>query len=318
MYKMAVTVDGEYIYGKQYDILTQVYYPEDGCSYVSRKANKNVRPGTDPDTWQKVSSKGDIGATGLTPNIKMGTVVTGDAGTQADATITGTLEEPVINLTIPRGDPGEGGGSGSDPNAVKYTEQELTDAQKAQARENIGACSAIEAPGSAEPSGDSSVKYTIQDLTSAQKTQARQNIGAGTSSFSGSYNDLQDKPQQVTLSKNVVADKSATNKAYSCKATYDDVHPAMVYEQPSGGMLPNVFYDLGVLDGGSVTFSLAAPLDASVLNHYFFVFRTGETVPTVTWPSNIVGWINGGDPELVPMTHYEISIINGYAAFLYI
>ena len=31
-----------------------------------------------------------------------------------------------------------GGGGGSDPNAVKYTQQSLTEAQKAQARENIG------------------------------------------------------------------------------------------------------------------------------------------------------------------------------------
>lgn len=47
------------------------------------------------------------------------------------------------------------GGSGGTPNAVQYVEQTLTDEQKAQARENIG---------------------------------------AGTSSFSGSYNDLADKP----------------------------------------------------------------------------------------------------------------------------
>lgn len=38
------------------------------------------------------------------------------------------------------------------------------------------------------------VKYTAQTLTTAQKTQARSNIGAGTSSFSGSYNDLTNKP----------------------------------------------------------------------------------------------------------------------------
>ena len=38
------------------------------------------------------------------------------------------------------------------------------------------------------------VKYTSQALTDAQKTQARTNIGAGTSSFSGSYNDLDNKP----------------------------------------------------------------------------------------------------------------------------
>lgn len=38
------------------------------------------------------------------------------------------------------------------------------------------------------------VKYTAQTLTEEQKTQARTNIGAGTSSFSGSFNDLTDKP----------------------------------------------------------------------------------------------------------------------------
>lgn len=38
------------------------------------------------------------------------------------------------------------------------------------------------------------VKYVAQTLTDEQKAQARTNIGAGTSSFSGSYNDLTDKP----------------------------------------------------------------------------------------------------------------------------
>lgn len=38
------------------------------------------------------------------------------------------------------------------------------------------------------------VKYTAQTLTNAQKSQARSNIGAGTSNFSGNYNDLTNKP----------------------------------------------------------------------------------------------------------------------------
>lgn len=38
------------------------------------------------------------------------------------------------------------------------------------------------------------VQYIEQSLTDEQKAQARTNIGAGTSSFSGSYNDLTDKP----------------------------------------------------------------------------------------------------------------------------
>ena len=39
------------------------------------------------------------------------------------------------------------------------------------------------------------VRYDAQTLTGAEKEQARINIGAGTSNFSGSYNDLTDKPE---------------------------------------------------------------------------------------------------------------------------
>ena len=49
---------------------------------------------------------GQTGATGATPDLSIGTVTTGAAGSSASATITGTPEEPVLNLTIPRGDPG--------------------------------------------------------------------------------------------------------------------------------------------------------------------------------------------------------------------
>ena len=66
--------------------------------------------------------------------------------------------------------------SGGSDDAVKYTEQDLTAEQQAQARENIGAAASDDIPTDA-------VKYTAQTLTDAQKTQARTNIGAGTSSF---------------------------------------------------------------------------------------------------------------------------------------
>ena len=146
LYKVAVTMDGNYVHGKEYDKLVQVFYSEasggDGCSYVSRKRNVNVRPGTDDTVWQKVSSKGEVGAqgpqgpqgeegpqgeqgpqgeegpqgeqgpqgedgpqgpTGATPDMTIGTVETGAAGSQAEATITGTPEAPVLNLALPRG-----------------------------------------------------------------------------------------------------------------------------------------------------------------------------------------------------------------------
>ena len=48
--------------------------------------------------------------------------------------------------------------------AIKYTAQSLTPAQKAQARENIGA-------------SENAVLYIEQTLTNTQKQQARTNIG---------------------------------------------------------------------------------------------------------------------------------------------
>ena len=51
---------------------------------------------------------GDMGPTGATPNLTVGTVTTGAAGTQASANITGSTENPVLDLTIPRGSDGGG------------------------------------------------------------------------------------------------------------------------------------------------------------------------------------------------------------------
>lgn len=42
-----------------------------------------------------------------------------------------------------------------------------------------------------------------QNLTEAQKEQARENIGAGTSDFSGDYNDLENKPDLAGLQTQV-------------------------------------------------------------------------------------------------------------------
>lgn len=49
------------------------------------------------------SLKGDIGPT---PDVQIGDVVTGEPGTDASASMTGTPEEPILNLTIPRGNVG--------------------------------------------------------------------------------------------------------------------------------------------------------------------------------------------------------------------
>ena len=92
---------------------------------------------------------GSPGATGATPRFTV-TAVTGEAGTAASVTQSGTAENPMVEFTIPQGMKGDTGAQGEkgekgDPGKdapqeiVLYTAQTLDDAQKAQARENIGA-----------------------------------------------------------------------------------------------------------------------------------------------------------------------------------
>lgn len=61
----------------------------------------------------KNGADGQPGTTGATPNIQIGTVDTLDAGSPATASMTGTPENPILNLGIPQGPAGSGeGGSG--------------------------------------------------------------------------------------------------------------------------------------------------------------------------------------------------------------
>ena len=99
---------------------------------------------------------------------------------------------------------------------------------------------------------------------------------------------------------------------------FNHVHPQYYSKevetsQPQGGFLPDVIYKLGTLTG-SVTFALAAAV-TGYANHYFIVFDTGSTAPTITWPSGLT-WATGSAPTLVANKHYEISIMGGIAAYL--
>lgn len=97
-----------------------------------------------------------------------------------------------------------GGGSGGDlTGAVRYdVSQILSDAEKAQARANIGA-------GTGGGGGDltGAVRYdAVQALADTAKARARNNIGAGTSNFDGQYSSLIGKPTIPTKTSELTND----------------------------------------------------------------------------------------------------------------
>ena len=80
------------------------------------------------DAWtdlvQLSELKGDPGDDGITPNIQIGTVQTLEPEQQATASVTGTTENPLLNLGIPKGGQGPAGDSG----IVSRQEMQNTDA----------------------------------------------------------------------------------------------------------------------------------------------------------------------------------------------
>lgn len=133
----------------------------------------------------------------------------------------------------------------------------------------------------------------------------------------GSYNDLSNKPTIPTvpsISTNVVEDKLSDTKTSSPKSVYNEIHPSVGSSQPSGGMLPNTVYNLGILSG-NITFSLATPSDISIVNHYYWTFSTSSTAPIITWPAGITSWIGGNAPTISASKHYEVSVLNGVGVY---
>lgn len=70
--------------------------------------------------WSKIQGDqgepGNQGNPGVTPRLSIGVVTTVDANQQASASIVGSAENPILNLSLPRGRPGADGSGSSDWN----------------------------------------------------------------------------------------------------------------------------------------------------------------------------------------------------------
>jgi hypothetical protein len=86
----------------------------DGISIKGDKGEQGIQgrdgqAGRDSTIAGERGEKGERGAIGITPRFTIGRVVTGD---EASAVISGTAEEPILNLVLPRGERGMAGRDG--------------------------------------------------------------------------------------------------------------------------------------------------------------------------------------------------------------
>lgn len=210
--------------------------------------------------------------------------------------------------------------------AVKYTSQSLTTAQKTQARTNIGAgTGTYSKPSGGIPASDlaSGVIPTVGTLNtanaSAQTTSSSESLSGTVNlhkiSKTGAFSDLLNVPAFVTAEEQsgsdfpIIGDPSN----YYTKAETDAVAELpKVTEDPEGGFVPNVYYAIGSI-AGSKTFTLDTSQEKTgIANIYYWTFTTSTPAPTITWPSQITSWY-GGAPTIKANTHYEISVLDGVA-----
>jgi hypothetical protein len=312
------------------------------------------------------------GHTGATPQITIGTVETGAAGSEAEASMTGTPENPVLNLTIPRGDPGVV--------QAKYIEVQNLPAASASTMNalylvpsELGTPNVYDVYYTTEVGREtySWIKLCTTEInlsnyaTKDELTQLEAEVHNLSGKYYGLFTSSSDLPEGDTPGYAFVgsvapfsiwnfdgeewADTGATIDSVQGEPGTDGVgfasvespvpadgtviitlsngdtmtldlnhnHPAYYSKvlggaQPVGGFEPDVVYSLGTLSG-TITFSLASAVTGNV-NHYFWMFDTSSTAPTITWPAGLT-WAAGSAPTVSASKHYEISVLGGVAYY---
>lgn len=73
----------------------------------------------------------------------------------------------------------------------------------------------------------------------------------------------------------------------------------------SYAVTPNVFHVWDTVT--SLTITLAAPTDSSIMNEYLFQFTSGSTATSLSTPSTVV-WVS--EPSIEANKTYQVSIVN--------
>ena len=98
-----------------------------------------------------------------------------------------------------------------------------------------------------------------------------------------------------------------TNKLthYASLVTYNNGSGIIMPDAPTFFEFPITGqYEFELGQGRTSDTSYEAPV-----NHYYWVFDTGDTAPTITWPSEITAWYGGSVPTIQANKHYEVSVL---------
>ena len=135
--------------------------PSRGAGGTPGASGKDGSPGADGKdgitpaigengNWYLGSSDTGKPSRGADPDIQIGTVTTLPAGSDATASMGGTAENPLLNLGIPRGADGQGGGSGGTDISLGLTSATVGQTIKVKAVDTDGKPTAWEAAESGE------------------------------------------------------------------------------------------------------------------------------------------------------------------------
>ena len=111
-------------------------------------------------------------------------------------------------------------------------------------------------------------------------------------------------------------DYPLTHNGAKVQQLLDAIQPAIQTVQPVTGMLPNRIYSFGFITEDTTFLLNTTDIDSSIANCYHWVFITGGTAPTITWPASIRMWTEGDAPEIEEYTYYEIDVMNGVAVYV--
>ena len=170
-----------------------------GFSFLATdEGNLYIKNSAASGDWSDaISFQGPAGEPGPANTLTIGTVTTGEPGTQAAASITGESPNQVLNITVPRGDKGEtgpaGSGSGDMLKSVYDTngDGKVNSADEADDALNVGGKTAAQVAEAVDNSHTHSNKTTLDKLgeSSGKLTFNGSEVGGGGGGESSSFGE---------------------------------------------------------------------------------------------------------------------------------